>query len=438
MKSADAMPTKDFFVRMITRDISLEDCILDLIDNCLDGARREISRTNASPIVESYNGFRSELSIDATQFRIDDNCGGISVSNAIDYAFHFGRRPDAPTDGEFSIGLYGIGMKRAILKMGKRVKIHSSTGEEAFICKINVDDWLSHDRWEFDMDDAEKIEGTGTRILIEELYKGVAAEFGDEAFLNRLVRILARDYARFIQKGFAITVNGKRVKGHVFALKASGDFQPYRVAYEDEGVHVEVVAGMAAAPPDSIEPTNRPDTDYYGWFVLCNDRVVLAADKSDRTVWGDEGFARWHPQFNGFMGLVLFNASDAELLPWTTTKRAIDESSPLYRRAVTAMKAATQPWIDYTNQRKGDLDEAKAKEREAKSVSLFEVAPNPSFKVPTTQARRSVVTSTITYQKKRTEIQKVASALGNAAMSNKAVGEKTFEYYLENEVERAD
>ena len=37
-KNADAMPTKDFFVRMITRDISLEDCILDLIDNCLDGA----------------------------------------------------------------------------------------------------------------------------------------------------------------------------------------------------------------------------------------------------------------------------------------------------------------------------------------------------------------------------------------------------------------
>jgi hypothetical protein len=34
----DANPTKAFFVRMITRDISLEDCILDLIDNSVDGA----------------------------------------------------------------------------------------------------------------------------------------------------------------------------------------------------------------------------------------------------------------------------------------------------------------------------------------------------------------------------------------------------------------
>lgn len=35
---ATAFPTKAFFVRMITRDISLEDCILDLIDNSVDGA----------------------------------------------------------------------------------------------------------------------------------------------------------------------------------------------------------------------------------------------------------------------------------------------------------------------------------------------------------------------------------------------------------------
>ncbi|WP_202949120.1 hypothetical protein [Halomonas sp. KM-1] len=33
-----ANPTKSFFVKMLTRDITLEDCILDLIDNSVDGA----------------------------------------------------------------------------------------------------------------------------------------------------------------------------------------------------------------------------------------------------------------------------------------------------------------------------------------------------------------------------------------------------------------
>ena len=35
---AGANPAKSFFVRMITRDIVLEDCIFDLIDNSVDEA----------------------------------------------------------------------------------------------------------------------------------------------------------------------------------------------------------------------------------------------------------------------------------------------------------------------------------------------------------------------------------------------------------------
>ena len=35
---AEASPTKQFFVSMLTRDINLADAILDLLDNCLDGA----------------------------------------------------------------------------------------------------------------------------------------------------------------------------------------------------------------------------------------------------------------------------------------------------------------------------------------------------------------------------------------------------------------
>ena len=168
MKKAKATPTKDFFVRMITRDISLEDSLLDLIDNCLDGARRTAT-VNDGDTVDSYAGFCASLRIGPDEFTIEDNCGGISISNAIDYAFHFGRRRDAPDDADFAIGLYGIGMKRAIFKIGSDIGIHSSTPDEAFRCTILVDDWLRHDRWEFDMDDAALINGTGTAITIRVL-----------------------------------------------------------------------------------------------------------------------------------------------------------------------------------------------------------------------------------------------------------------------------
>ena len=39
-ESVDAAPVKSFFVYMLTRDIRLEDAILDLLDNCVDGILR--------------------------------------------------------------------------------------------------------------------------------------------------------------------------------------------------------------------------------------------------------------------------------------------------------------------------------------------------------------------------------------------------------------
>ncbi len=260
-RKADAMPTKEFFVRMITRDISLEDCILDLIDNCLDGARRQIAvQDDDGSVVENYEGFRADLHIGQEKFSIKDNCGGIGIDNAIDYAFHFGRRPDAPDDGDHAIGLYGIGMKRAILKIGTGITIHSSTRDEAFICTIDVEDWLSHDDWEFDMYDAEKLTGTGTEILISKINKGIADEFGDNTFINTLARIVSRDYALFLDKGFTISINGRDLEGYGYAVKESDEFKSYRVSYDDGDVRVEIIAGMAAAPPSDIEPKDRPET----------------------------------------------------------------------------------------------------------------------------------------------------------------------------------
>lgn len=43
-------PTKSFFIEMITRDISIEDAIMDLIDNSIDGVIR-INKDN-------YDGLR--------------------------------------------------------------------------------------------------------------------------------------------------------------------------------------------------------------------------------------------------------------------------------------------------------------------------------------------------------------------------------------------
>jgi hypothetical protein len=449
-KTLDASPTKDFFVRMITKDISLEDCILDLIDNCLDGARRVKHAANPTALVEDYSGFQARVAFDERQFSISDNCGGIKTAEAIEYAFHFGRRSDAPTDEDYSIGLYGIGMKRAIFKMGNLIEIYSSTASEAFRAHINVNEWRARTRvlvpggkpvedWDFDMDDAAVIPETGTRIDVTEIYKPIADQFANPAFGNALARIVARDYAQFISKGFEIFLKEKKIRGFPFTIRESDEFKPLRVRYDDEsGVTVEIIAGMAGAPPDELqaEEGSRAETDYFGWYVLCNDRVIIAADKSSQTVWGDSGFPSWHYQYNGFIGMVSFHAKNPNLLPWKTTKRDVDSSNATYRRAVERMKEATRPWVRYTGERRVDIDEARRLEALATARPLFDTPISEKLVTPRAALTEGhVAVANILYKRPVSQIEKAKKLLGNSRMPNYRVGEQTFDYYLKSESE---
>ncbi len=424
---ANATPAKAFFIRMITKDISLEDCILDLLDNSIDSAR---GMSTGSSLAE----FEASITFGLDSFVIEDNCGGISIADAQDYAFHFGRRRDADNGHHHTIGLYGIGMKRAIFKIGSDISIRSSTTTESFELSVNVPEWEQADAWNFPLQAEPVAPKPGTRVEVSSLNLGVRESFGDAAFVSGLSRMIARDYTIFLQAGFRVKVNDVSVEPRRFFLRTSSDFEPARIAYTDGDVRVEVSAGMAALPPDDDSAQAiQMGVEDNGWYVLCNDRVVLAADKSERTVWGDEGFQRWHPQYNGFLGIVAFRAETPASLPWTTTKREIDSESPLYRRALVKMKDLTRPFIDYTNQRKADLDSARAYERSAKPVPVERLELRPSMRVP--HIGEAVDVINIQYPKERGLVEKAAKALGNPKLSARQVGSSTFDYFLRHEVE---
>ena len=61
-------PTKAFFVNMLTKDIELEDAVLDLLDNCVDGALRSVK--NQTDHERPYEGYYAELTFSGTGFSI--------------------------------------------------------------------------------------------------------------------------------------------------------------------------------------------------------------------------------------------------------------------------------------------------------------------------------------------------------------------------------
>ena len=99
---------------MFTKDIALEQAVLDLVDNCVDGAKRQPLK-GARP----FEGRKVEIIFNADAFHIWDNCGGFDRKTAREYAFRFGR-PKGKNLTPHSIGQFGVGMKRALFKFGDR------------------------------------------------------------------------------------------------------------------------------------------------------------------------------------------------------------------------------------------------------------------------------------------------------------------------------
>lgn len=205
-----------------------------------------------------------------------------------------------------------------------------------------------------------------------------------------------------------------------------------RVKYKDEvdgdSVSIEIIGGMAAPPPETIDPDESDEGDRrYGWYVVCNGRIVLAADKSAITGWGTEGWPQWHYQYAGFIGVVLFTAANASALPLTTTKRSVDNSSEIYRHARPQMREVSKNWIAYTNQRKQALDEAKKKESAAVAVPLALIARQSAVTLPTLIAKPIEKPANVNYSVPVMRLKRLAKHLGSINMAYREVGLKTFD-----------
>ena len=212
-------PTKKFFIEMITRDISIEDAIIDLLDNSIDGANR------INP--NDYSGLNIYLIVNEEYFEIKDNCGGFSIDTAKRYAFRFGRPEDAPK-GNGTVGRFGIGMKRSLFKIGKAFTVESQFKQDSFKVEVDVDKWSKKvrtiknedgssdiiDDWSFTYIEIPNT-GTedGTSIRISNLNPEVRNLFADEGFLTTLADNIQKLLNFSLQKGLTIYLNGKPLSG---------------------------------------------------------------------------------------------------------------------------------------------------------------------------------------------------------------------------------
>ncbi|MEQ1530148.1 MAG: ATP-binding protein [Methylococcales bacterium] len=330
---------EDYLRVILTRDISPTEAVYDLVDNAIDAARNDIfqkglTKKDKFGLPAIYTGYKIALRITPKSVSISDNCNGIARDELTLNTFIIGRS-SSHLQG---IGHFGVGLKRSMLALGRTYGLKSNTSDFAAQLRFTAADLSIRDN---------PLVGelivprprARTTISITDLEAGPLHEFGDDIDLSLLRTRLGQRYGIFIKKGIQITVNGSAIDAIDASVRARAPISPKRLHGNSGNVSFFVEAGMhnkyrAPSEPDHSMQENGKIADRYGWYIVCNDRVIELASKEKK-----HGFsADWHPEYNGFVGWVHFVSDDPADLPWNTKKTEIDVNSAPFRAAVGTLR----------------------------------------------------------------------------------------------------
>lgn len=336
-------------------------------------------------------------------------------------------------------------MKRALFKMGNNFEVVSKAKTSSFILRVDVSTWMQDENeWDFPLaessssDDNESSQ-CGTKITVTNLFPSISRNFDYNVFINEVIGIVQRRANAEISKGLAIAINGTKISGTFLTILNGGNVVPYKYSFESDDIKVMVIAGISA----------ETDPDKAGWYIYCNNREVLSSDKSSLTTWKDDKDTtgiKYHNDFASFRGFVFFTSSYPERLPWNTSKTGIDSSSPIYREAHQHMVDAFKI-ISAELRKLAGLDEeirsaVTKKLRNNSELQLHYYTAQSilsktsiAFVEPYEKQVRTEVeiapTTKISYSVEKNIVDKVKKAL--KVNTNKDVGLKTFEYFVEME-----
>lgn len=434
---------------MLVRDIELVPAIIDLVDNSVDGAKR-LRRVDGA---DRYAGLSIDIVASGTEFEIRDNCGGIDLDWARKYAFRFGRPEDI--DGPLGeVGQFGVGMKRALFKLGRSFSVTSQTTTNAFTLPVDVDKWMADQApdWSFELSDVSEQDATpeddtGTLVQVRDLYPAISRELGSDSFANRLRADLRMRQAEVTAQGMRISVNGIVVESFTPELLVGDEFAPIArhetITIGSESLEMRLYAGFVRLRDEDDERDDDDAEDFKqppdaGWYLFCNDRLLIAADRGRLTGWGTAA-AAYHPQYRQFRGYVFLDGP-SRLMPWTTTKTSVDEDHEVFRRIQTEMFDAltkTQAAINRVKkERQSNAEGARpafdaVKTASARPLAALNWSSTITLPKPAPRRQQSDV-RWIRYSVDPEQFAAVAGELGVTAPLD--VGRGTFDFYLEHQV----
>ena len=333
---------------------------------------------------------------------------------------------------ESRLGVYGIGLKRAVFKMGRRITVWSWHRDGAF--KVNITpEWLREEtNWRLPLEELPSRAKTGTRILVEDLRPEVIMRVEEGTLLTRLKDALSTTYGLFLDRVVVVRLNGSQIESSGIPIGRSESVAPGVRMMTEGDVSVSIIAGIR--PRRGEEWAIGPA----GWYVVCNGRVVVAADQTDLTGWGVAG-PRFVSKYRGFVGVAYFFSAKPSLLPWTTTKRGLNRESQVFQLARNEMMATARPVLTFLNNMyPGDVPSEVVQREIADGVErtpfhqLKDVGEG-AFRASGAAKTSRAPTLSVQFRARISDIERAKKCLGKPGWSAGRVGRHALQYLIDQE-----
>ena len=329
----DAVPSKRLFLSIIA-DYDLNKSICELVDNAID----VWTRSGRNRPIE----VKVLLNPDEGLIRVDDDAGGLPRPE-LQYIVGPGQTGSSPTDE--TIGIFGVGTKRAVVALARDIRIRTRHGLEPTYQVEFDDDWIADDDdWALSLYEVDDIASGTTNVELRGLRVVI-----DDAAVQQLRRHLGATYGRFLASHpVSLYVNREPVQPRFFeGWSYPPGYEPrhYRGQLrtpKERLIQVEVVAGLSNE--------SSPAAGEYGVYFYCNDRLVAPAMKSFEV-----GFSRGqaglpHPKVS-LTKVIVSLRGDAGEMPWNSSKSDISTKHHVFLalhdwlvRVVTDFARISRAW----------------------------------------------------------------------------------------------
>jgi predicted nucleic acid-binding protein len=336
-KVLDATPEKRIFLSIIS-EYDLKRSLCELIDNAIDLWTR-----NRRVDLE----IKIELDERQQTISIEDNAGGIQEPN-LDQIVSPGKTSNELTDDV--IGYFGVGSKRAVVALAQDIAIHSRfENEKSFTVRFD-EHWITKNPdWKLSYSISnEQLRSYSTLIELCRLRMQL-----NQDEINDLKEHFSEVYARFLNRGATITVNGEKLAAINFDDNWSypPNFYPTqfngKIQIEDRKVEVAILSGLIDHPGD-------PDNSY-GVFVYCNNRLI-ARSLRDYSVGFAPGLVG-NPHYNiSLTRTIVTIRGQSRDMPWDSSKSGINSKHIVWQNIRQSIIDATKRYAQVCRSLQGKWD----------------------------------------------------------------------------------